>query len=97
MPTLEGAVQFSFQKYFLTHFVDNQTWIEREKMFRRISEREPVHSPTGERIADWPEIGLYTSPEPTSKKNILKKLKYDFGEYSHKLFASKSTEYYNKT
>ncbi len=95
MPTLEGAVQFSFQKYILKRFVDNETWTEREKMLRRIIEREPVHLPTGERIGDWPDIGLYTSPEPMEKKKILKKLRYDFGPCSHKLMTAKDTGYFN--
>ncbi len=96
MPTLESAVQYSFQKYFLTHFNDHEVWLQREKSFRRIVEREPVHLPTGERQSDWPEIGLYTSPEPTSKQEILKKLKFDFGPHCHRLINSKELGYYDK-
>lgn len=95
VPTLEGALQYAVQKYFLTRYADNDSWRMRDRMVRRIVEREPVHLPTGERIEDWPEIGLYTSPEPAAKKKILKKLGFDFGPNMRKLLTAKNTGYYN--
>ncbi|HLD17535.1 MAG TPA: hypothetical protein VJB99_00485 [Patescibacteria group bacterium] len=95
-PTVEGAVLYKFQKYFLDHFEDNDVWQERNKAFRRIIEREPVHGPKGDRQENWPEIGLYTSPAPEEKRKALKKLKLDLGPQMHRLLTERDVSYYNK-
>jgi hypothetical protein len=94
-PTLEYALQYAFQKYFATTYKDNEVWRMRNKRLRRITEREPIHTPQGNRKDSWPKIGLYTSPNPEEKKVALKKIGFDFGNYSHKLVTSKTTTYYN--
>lgn len=96
MPIVETAVQFNYQKYFLTHYVDNEIRTKRDQMLRRIVEREPVHLPTGERKGDWPEIGLYTSADPRSKQKTLQELHLDLGEYSRKLIQAEDLSYYNR-
>jgi hypothetical protein len=93
--TVELAAQYKYQKYFVDNYVDNDVWLTRNRLMRRIVEREPVHA-NGRRRADWPKIGLYTNPEPTTKKQALKKLGYNFGQYSEKLIKSKNLSYYNK-
>jgi hypothetical protein len=94
-PTVELAAQYAFQKHFLKTYEDNDVWRTREKMFRRLIEREPIHI-DGERISDWPNLGLYTSPDPKTKQAILKKKKLDVGRYTGKLIKAKNLEYYNK-
>jgi hypothetical protein len=93
-PTLEGAVQYQFQKYFGDHFEDNDVWHERERRLRRLVEREPVHH-DGERTANWPEIGLYTAPEPKEKRRVLKELGLSVGPYAKKLISGELDERYN--
>lgn len=94
-PTVEHAVQYAFQKFFMDTYEDNEIWMTRGRSFRRLVEREPVHK-NGKRIDDWPQIGLYTSPSPESKQAILKKKKLDIGKYSKKLIQAKSLKYYNR-
>lgn len=96
-PTVEYALQYAFQNYFATTYLDNEVWRQRNKSLRRIQEREPIHTLKGNRRDNWPKIGLYTSPEPKEKKAILKKLKFNLGEYSHKLIHATNISYYNKT
>lgn len=103
IPTLEGAFQYYYAKYFLDNFKDNEIWQNRDGKLLRIIEREPVHNKDiknkkmklGERFPSWPKIGLYTNPYPKEKQQILKKLKYNFGKYSNKLILAKNLDYYN--
>jgi hypothetical protein len=95
IPILEVAVQYNFQKYFISHFENNDMWRKRNQAFRRIFEREPVHSQKGVRFNAWPKIGLYTSPTPQVKQEALKKMKADFGPYTLKLIQAKNLSYYN--
>lgn len=97
VPTVEGAVQYKFQKYFNDTFEDNERWRNREAALRRIVEREPVHGPPdGQRTDNWPDIGLYTSPTPEAKRQALRRLRYDFGPHSRRLMTSKDLAYYNR-
>lgn len=95
-PVLEVCFQYSFQKFFAKKYIDNEIWLQKEKSFRRVVEREPVHDKKGQRQGSWPEIGLYTDPQPQDKKEALVKKKYDFGQFSHKLITAKDLSYYNK-
>lgn len=95
-PVLESCLQYNFQRFFAKNYKDNEIWLQREKSFRRIVEREPVHDKKGQRQGSWPEIGLYTDPFPQEKKEALIKGKHDFGQYCHKLITAKDLTYYNK-
>ncbi|MDD5252036.1 MAG: hypothetical protein PHT12_05390 [Patescibacteria group bacterium] len=96
-PIVEAAVQYKFQKHFATLFKDNDLWRERNRSFRRLDEREPVHdAATGNRQENWPNIGLYTSPEPKAKKAALKRLGLDVGPWAHKLITGKLDKSYNQ-
>lgn len=94
MPNLELTFQYQYNCYFMKNFKDNDIWRNRDKMIRRIREREPVHTQKG-RTPDWPKIGLYTSPKPNTKQRVLKKLKLNLGPYSRKLIQAKNLNYYN--
>jgi hypothetical protein len=94
-PVLESAVMYKFQKYFSEHYKDNEAWRQRNKMFRRIVEREPVHV-KDERISSWPLIGLYTDPAPTEKRKALKKFGKNIGPNAQLLISGKLVKRYNK-
>ena len=100
-PFVEGAFQYAFQKHILNTYENNDTWRNRNKLVRRIIEREPIHKTgadgmTQVRQDDWPEIGLYTNPDGKTKKKALEKLGLELGEYSKKLVGSSDISYYNK-
>jgi len=94
IPTEKAAFQYKYQKYFINKYKDNEIWRERDKKLRRIIEREPVHINI-KRINNWPEIGLYTNPEPTSKREILMERGLKLGKYADILIRSKDLTYYN--
>lgn len=95
MPTVEACLQWKFLRYFFDNFVDNDYWKTRNKSWRRLSEREPIHV-DGQRQADWPKIGLYTdSEDPRSKQSALRRLKLKIGPCAEKLKESKDLSYYN--
>lgn len=95
-PVLESCFQYNFQKYFAKNYKDNEIWLQREKSFRRIVEREPVHDKNGQRQGSWPKIGLYTDPRAKEKKEVLLAKNIDFGKHCHKLLKEKDLSYYNK-
>ncbi|MFA6160817.1 MAG: hypothetical protein WC766_01420 [Patescibacteria group bacterium] len=94
LPIVEACFQYRYARYFMQVYKDNDVWMNRNKFWRRISEREPVHV-NGDRFSDWPKIGLYTSPEPLTKQKALKALKINLGKYSDKLLKAKDLSYYN--
>ncbi len=95
IPTLEMCLQYSFAKLFWDPWNNNASWQERNQRFLRISQREPVHLETGERISSWPKLGLYTSPNALEKRMALKKWKFSDGQFAKKLLSAKDFEYYN--
>ncbi len=96
-PVVEAAFQYRVERYFAERYQDNDIWRMRERSFRRIVEREPVHPKHGvHRRQAWPAIGLYTSPTPNEKRLALKRFKLDLGPYSHKLITARSLAYYNR-
>lgn len=94
MPILEMCLQYSFQKLFWNSWNSNETWQERDRRFLRITDREPVHGESGERISTWPKLGLYTSPNPQEKRAALKKWKFSEGSFAKKLLNTKDLRYY---
>lgn len=96
IPILEVAVQYKYAKYFIDNYKDNAIGYERNARFRRIIEREPVHSEQGNRLQVWSKIGLYTDPNPKDKQIALKKIKRSFGPNADKLKNNKTLGYYNK-
>lgn len=97
IPLVEGAVQYNYAKYFIENFESNEMWSERNKKFRRLIEREPVHNKNGRRLNVYPKIGLYTDPNPKEKQKALMKFKQKLGPNADKLISSKNLGYYNKT
>lgn len=93
-PTVEACLQWKYARYFFDNFMDNDFWHERDSSWRRLVEREPVHT-DGQRQSDWPKIGLYTNPDPTTKRMVLRSLKLKLGQYGDKLSKAKDTGYYN--
>ncbi|MDD5039724.1 MAG: hypothetical protein PHY34_01105 [Patescibacteria group bacterium] len=95
MPNLEMAFQYQYSAYFMNTYHDNDIWITRDKLLERITEREPIHRPNGTRINDWPTIGLYTNPEPTTKRRALINNKLMLGPHAKKLIQTNKPNYYN--
>ena len=96
IPIVEAAVQYKYAKYFNDTLENNDIGAERNKKFRRLKEREPVHNEQGMRYHNYPKIGLYTNPDPIDKQKVLKKLKQKLGPNTDRLITAKNLEYYNK-
>lgn len=94
MPVLEVCLQYRFSRFVMDAYKDNEVLINRHRLWRRIIEREPVMV-GNERISDWPGMGLYTNPDPTTKRKALIESKAVLGENAEKLVKAVDLSYYN--